>query len=74
MTAFAALTDVRAGDWVAVHGCGGARPLGGDDRPALGAAVVAVDVDPATLELARSLGAAHAVDGREHDAVASCPS
>ena len=36
---------------------------------ALGAAVVAVDVDPETLDLARSLGAAHTVDAREHDPV-----
>jgi alcohol dehydrogenase len=61
MTAFAALTDVRAGDWVAVHGCGGLGLSAVMIARALGAAVVAVDVDPDTLELAGSLGAAEVV-------------
>ena len=47
----------RAGDWVAVHGCGGVGLSALMIASALGAAVVAVDVDDATLELARSLGA-----------------
>jgi alcohol dehydrogenase len=70
MTAFAALADVRAGDWVAVHGCGGLGLSAVMIARALGAAVVAVDVDPETLELARSLGAAHTIDAREHDPAA----
>jgi alcohol dehydrogenase len=61
MTAFAALSDVRAGDWVAVHGCGGLGLSAVMIARALGAAVVAVDIDPDTLELARSLGAAEVV-------------
>jgi alcohol dehydrogenase len=61
MTAFAALTDVRAGDWVAVHGCGGLGLSAVMIARALGAAVVAVDVDAETLSLARSLGAAEVV-------------
>ena len=72
MTAFAAVAvrgGVRPGDWLAVHGCGGvglsALMLG----TALGASVVAVDVDERALALARSLGAAHAVDGRAGDPV-----
>jgi alcohol dehydrogenase len=68
MTAFAALTDVRAGDWVAVHGCGGLGLSAVMIARALGAAVVAVDVDPETLQLARSLGAGAAVDARAGDA------
>jgi alcohol dehydrogenase len=71
MTAFAALTDVAAGDWVAVHGCGGLGLSAVMIARALGAAVVAVDVDPETLELARSLGAAHTVDARRGDAAQS---
>jgi alcohol dehydrogenase len=70
MTAFAALTGVAAGDWVAVHGCGGLGLSAVMIARALGAAVVAVDVDPETLELARSLGASAVVDAREHDVVA----
>jgi alcohol dehydrogenase len=61
MTAFAALEDVRAGDWVAVHGCGGLGLSAVMIASALGAAVVAVDIDAETLSLARTLGAAEAV-------------
>jgi alcohol dehydrogenase len=72
MTAFAAVTEhgrVGAGDWVAVHGCGGVGLSALMIATALGAAVVAVDVDEATLDLARSLGAAHTVDARTGDPV-----
>jgi alcohol dehydrogenase len=71
MTAFAAVTEhgrVTAGDWVAVHGCGGVGLSALMIAAALGAAVVAVDVDDETLALARSLGAAHTVDARAGDA------
>jgi alcohol dehydrogenase len=68
MTAFAAITEhgrVGAGDWVAIHGCGGVGLSALIIAGALGAAVVAVDVDDAKLELARSLGAAHTVNARD---------
>jgi len=68
MTAFAAVTEhgrVGAGDWVAVQGCGGVGLSALMIARALGAAVVAVDVDEATLDLARSLGAAHTIDARD---------
>jgi len=71
MTAFAAVTEhgrVNAGEWVAVHGCGGVGLSALMIATALGAGVVAVDVDDATLELARTLGAAHTVDARAGDA------
>jgi alcohol dehydrogenase len=74
MTAFAAVTEhgrVGAGDWVAVHGCGGVGLSALMIATALGAAVVAVDVDEETLDLARSLGAAHTVDARSTDAAAA---
>ena len=61
MTAFAALGGVAAGDWVAVHGCGGLGLSAVMIARALGASVVAIDIDPETLELARSLGAAEVV-------------
>jgi alcohol dehydrogenase len=70
MTAFAALTDVSPGDWLAVHGCGGVGLSAVMIGRALGAAVVAVDIDPQSLELARALGAEATVDAREHDPVA----
>jgi alcohol dehydrogenase len=72
MTAFAAVVDhgrVSAGDWVAVHGCGGVGLSALMIATALGAAVIAVDVDEETLTLARSLGAAHTVDARASDPV-----
>jgi alcohol dehydrogenase len=68
MTAFAAITEhgrVGAGDWVAIHGCGGVGLSALMIAGALGAAVVAVDVDDAKLELAHSLGAAHTVNSRD---------
>lgn len=60
MTAFHALTAqgrVAPGEWVAVHGCGGVGLSAVMIAAALGGRVVAVDVDDAKLELARSLGA-----------------
>jgi alcohol dehydrogenase len=64
MTAWAALhvhAGVRAGEWVAVHGCGGVGLAAVMIAVAAGARVVAVDIDSRKLERARSLGAAHAV-------------
>ncbi len=64
MTAWAALhvhAQVRAGEWVAVHGCGGVGMAAVMIAAAAGAGVVAVDVDPAKLARARALGATHAV-------------
>jgi alcohol dehydrogenase len=60
MTAWAALhvhARVRAGEWVAVHGCGGVGQAAIMIAAAAGAEVVAVDVDPRKLERARELGA-----------------
>ena len=74
MTAFAAVTEhgrVGAGDWVAVHGCGGVGLSALMIATALGASVVAVDVDETTLDLARALGAAHTVDARDSDPAAA---
>jgi alcohol dehydrogenase len=68
MTAFAAVTEhgrVAAGDWVAVHGCGGVGLSALMIARALGASVVAVDLDDATLELAAELGAAHTINARD---------
>jgi alcohol dehydrogenase len=67
MTAFAALTDVAPGDWVAIHGCGGVGLSAVMIARALGASVIAVDVDDQTLALASSLGAADTVDARDGD-------
>jgi len=74
MTAFHALTargDVGAGDWVAVHGCGGVGLSTVHIADALGARVVAVDIRDAALDLATELGADAVVnaDGKDGRAV-----
>jgi D-arabinose 1-dehydrogenase-like Zn-dependent alcohol dehydrogenase len=63
---------VAAGEWVAVHGCGGVGLSAVQIAVAAGARVVAVDVSPAALDAAAALGAAVAIDagdGRAADAV-----
>ncbi|WP_339129450.1 zinc-dependent alcohol dehydrogenase family protein [Streptomyces sp. f51] len=50
------------GEWVAVHGCGGVGLSAVMIAAASGARVVAVDVSPAALDLARRFGAAECVD------------
>ncbi len=72
-TAWHALTgraDLRAGEWLAVHGTGGiglsALILG----RALGARVVVVDVVPEKLSHALTLGAEAAFDARDGDVAA----
>jgi alcohol dehydrogenase len=65
-TAFRAVVQlgrVRAGEWLVVHGCGGVGLSAVQIAAAAGARVVAVDVAPGALELARQLGAEHVVDG-----------
>ncbi|GGN10433.1 alcohol dehydrogenase [Terrabacter tumescens] len=73
-TAFRALTThgrLESGQWLAVHGCGGVGLSAVMIGVALGAQVVAVDVNPAALERASALGAAVAVDGEAGEDVAS---
>jgi len=65
-TAFRAVVHVaraRAGEWVAVHGCGGVGLSAVQIAAAAGARVIAVDVAPGALDLARELGAEHTLDG-----------
>ncbi|MET8785920.1 MULTISPECIES: zinc-dependent alcohol dehydrogenase family protein [unclassified Streptomyces] len=64
-TAFRAVVQqgrVAAGEWVAVHGSGGVGLSAVMIAAASGARVVAVDVSPRALELARKFGAAECVD------------
>ncbi|MET7452429.1 zinc-dependent alcohol dehydrogenase family protein [Streptomyces sp. NPDC005574] len=74
-TAFRAVVRqgrVAAGEWVAVHGCGGVGLSAVMIAAAAGARVVAVDVSPAALDLARRFGAAKCVDAtRTPDAAAA---
>jgi D-arabinose 1-dehydrogenase-like Zn-dependent alcohol dehydrogenase len=64
-TAFRAVTvhgRLRAGDWLAVHGCGGVGLSAVMIAAALGGRVIAVDIAPAALAFATELGAEHVVD------------
>lgn len=72
-TAFRAVTAhgrIRAGDWLAVHGCGGVGLSAVMIGSALGARVLAVDVSAAALKRATQLGAEAAVDPGAGDPVA----
>ncbi|MBO1753139.1 zinc-dependent alcohol dehydrogenase family protein [Actinotalea sp. BY-33] len=69
-TAYRALTvhgRVRAGDWVAVHGCGGVGLSAVMIAAAGGARVLAVDVSEAALEAARAAGAEVLLDASTLD-------
>jgi alcohol dehydrogenase len=73
VTAFHALAhrvDVDAGDWVAVHGCGGLGLAAVQIASALGGGVVAVDVRDDPLDRASDLGATATVNAT---AVADVP-
>lgn len=68
MTSFHALVhraDVTAGDWVAVHGCGGVGLSAVHIADALGANVVAVDLFDEKLSFASNLGAVETVNADE---------
>ncbi len=60
---------IRPGEWLAVHGCGGVGLSAVMIGAALGARVVAVDVAPGALDLARRLGAETVLDATEADPV-----
>ncbi len=67
ITAFRAVVAqgrVGGGQWVAVHGCGGVGLSAIMIASALGANVIAVDIADDKLALARSLGAAGAINTR----------
>jgi len=67
VTSFRAVVDqgrVAAGQWVAVHGCGGVGLAAIMIANALGANVVAVDIADDKLALAKRLGAAATINAR----------
>jgi D-arabinose 1-dehydrogenase-like Zn-dependent alcohol dehydrogenase len=67
-TAFRAVVQqgrLAAGEWVAVHGCGGVGLSAVMIAAASGARVVAVDISPQALDLARKFGAAECVNAAE---------
>ncbi|WP_035856469.1 zinc-binding dehydrogenase [Cryptosporangium arvum] len=71
-TAFRAVTDVarvRAGEFVAVHGCGGVGLSAVAIAVAAGARVVATDPSADARQLASSFGAAHVLDPSSADEI-----
>jgi alcohol dehydrogenase len=68
--AVALLGRVAAGQWVAVHGCGGAGLSAVMIAAALGARPIAVDVEDDALALAAKMGAEHVLNSRRVDDVA----
>jgi alcohol dehydrogenase len=72
MTAFHAIVDqgeVRPGEWVAVHGCGGVGLSAVQIAAALGARVIAVDVADEKLAAARGEGAAHTINATKDEPI-----
>jgi len=73
VTSFRAVVDqgrVSAGQWLAVHGCGGIGLAAIMIAQALGANVVAVDIDDEKLRLATRLGAAVVLNAARSASVA----
>ncbi len=73
ITAFRGIVDqakLLAGESVAVHGCGGVGLSAIMIAKAMGATVIAIDINEKSLQLARSVGASHTVNARsENDVV-----
>lgn len=68
MTSFHAIahrSDLAAGDWVAVHGCGGIGLSAVNIASALGGNVIAVDLHDEKLDMAKDLGAIESVNASE---------
>lgn len=71
-TSFRAIVDqgnVSAGQWVAVHGCGGVGLSAIMIANALGANVVAIDISDEKLDFAKSMGAVATVNATKSEAV-----
>ncbi len=65
VTSFRAVVDqgkVSAGQWVAVHGCGGVGLSAIMIATAMGGSVIAIDIAEEKLALARKMGAVHTIN------------
>jgi propanol-preferring alcohol dehydrogenase len=70
MTSYHGVADrgeVKGGDWVVVNGCGGIGLSAVQIAAALGAQVIAVDLDETKLSRARQEGAVETIDARNGD-------
>jgi alcohol dehydrogenase len=68
ITSYHAIADrsgIDAGDWVAVHGCGGIGLSAVNVATALGGNVIAVDLEDDKLKLAEEMGAVETVNGTD---------
>jgi alcohol dehydrogenase len=68
--ACAAQANIKPDNWVAVHGCGGVGLSAVMIANALGANVVAVDIDQDILNLARDIGAKTVINATDNPEVA----
>lgn len=64
-------TEAKPGQWVAISGIGGLGHIAIQYARAMGLKVVAVDVSPEKLALAKEMGAEIAVNAKDTDAVSS---
>ena len=72
ITSFRAVVDqgrVRGGEWVAVFGCGGVGLSAIMIANAMGANVIAVDINNDKLTFAKSIGAAYTINGNSVNSV-----
>lgn len=72
ITSFRALVDqagIKAGEWLAVHGCGGIGLSAIQIGNAMGAHVIAIDISTKKAELAQRLGAAHFIQGSSQNQI-----
>jgi alcohol dehydrogenase len=68
VTAYRAIIDqgqVRPGEWVAIHGCGGVGLSAIMIASAAGARVIGVDINPDALDIAESIGADMTMNARD---------
>jgi len=72
-TAFRALVDranIQSGEWLAIHGCGGVGLSAVMIGKALGAKVLAIDVNDEALKMAKSFGADAALNVSQNPNIA----
>ncbi len=69
ITSFRAIVDqakVRGGEFVVIHGCGGIGLSAIMIANAMGARVIGVDINKHSLEMAKTLGADHIINAKNH--------
>ncbi|MEM9328600.1 MAG: zinc-dependent alcohol dehydrogenase family protein [Bacteroidota bacterium] len=72
VTSFRAVVDqgkVQGGQWMAVHGCGGVGLSAVMIGAAMGAQVIAIDVNQENLQMAANFGSSKLIDSRQGDVV-----